>query len=166
MKPLPWAFRFACVASAGLLAPAAFPGRGGSDQCGPACRHTGSAENSEDQLRNTSKLSDGLRIALTKDGMSSFEVMIVLNVPKPDLSHMFGSSLPSKDSVGPKMRDAAIDAAEEAVSGILKRSGGKEIRRFRNAASILAQTSRTTLEELITSDFVLEIVENQRLSKD
>ena len=101
---------------------------------------------------------------LADKDQQTYEVMIVLDVPKPDLSHVFGTAGTGPAAPSAGGRQAAVEAAEQAVSEILRRTGSKEVRRFRNAAGILAVVDASAMDTLAASDHVLEIVENQRLS--
>lgn len=125
---------------------------------------TDSLEAMEDGLKHRAKISQNLQLAIEKDSNSPLDVLVVLNVPKPDLSHLFGSDGTAADSASPKSRDEMIDIAESAVHKILERTDGKALNRFRNAASVLARVSPAALEELAASDCVVEIVENGQLS--
>ncbi len=92
--------------------------------------------------------------------VSSYQVIIVLNVPKPDLSHVLGAA---KTSPNPEPRAASEEAAQNAVTEILSRSNATIERQLTNAASILAVVDAPTLHALDQSEHVLEIVENQKL---
>lgn len=92
--------------------------------------------------------------------VSSYEVIIVLNVPKPDLSHVLGAG---KASQSPEPVTASEEDAQSAVEDILSRSNAKIERHMANASSILAVVDAATLQELVQSEHVLEIVENQKL---
>ncbi|MEM7745239.1 MAG: hypothetical protein AAF409_16160 [Pseudomonadota bacterium] len=108
------------------------------------------------------KISSSVAAEMARSPDQHLDVVIVLNVPKPDLSHLFGKR-GAEPLLSEEERGRRIDAAEAEVAAILERTGGVELKRLRNAASMLVRVDAVAVENLAASDCVLEIIENATL---
>ena len=108
------------------------------------------------------KISSAVIAKMANDPSRDLDVVIVLNVPKPDLSHLF-EKRSAEPPLSEEERERRLDAAEADVAVILEHTGGVELKRLRNAASILVRVDASALEKLAASDCVAEIVENATL---
>ncbi|MDQ2091485.1 hypothetical protein [Marimonas arenosa] len=90
----------------------------------------------------------------------ALQVLVVLDVPQPDLSFLVS---PSAESDSTDVSQARKEAAEQSVADLLERHGGALIRRLPNASSLLAAVDRSTLDALAESPDVAEIVANETL---
>ena len=89
------------------------------------------------------------------------DVIVVLNVPQPDLSHIISGK--AAGPIATPDRNGLIDSAEQEIAKILDRTGAVELRKLRNAASVLAQVDQKALMALADSACVAEILGNARL---
>ncbi len=114
-------------------------------------------------MSDNSKISKGLRTLVGEDGDATYQVVIVLNVPKPDLSHVFGTSKSKQQLADPTLHKSTAADAQRAIEEIISRSNGTLQQRLENASSIVAVVDADTIKELERSEHVIEILENQRL---
>jgi hypothetical protein len=119
-------------------------------------------EEAERIVKHRATISQNVKAMIAHDPDQKLEVLIVLNVSKPNLSHVFGS-VPKNDSSVAPSRKVPLDEAVAAVTKIVQTGGGDQLTVLRNAASVLVRVDRETLESLEFSECVAEIVENARL---
>jgi predicted XRE-type DNA-binding protein len=118
----------------------------------------------ETEMMHRAKISENIKALIAQNSDQPLEVLVILNVSKPDLSHLFGKARTKDDAAVTNPR-VSIEQAEAAVAMIVQDGGGERLSILRNAASVLVRVDRVTLARLEHSDCVAEIVENARLKE-
>lgn len=119
---------------------------------------------SEQIVKHRATISQNVKAMIARESDKPLEVLIVLSVSKPDLSHVFGN-VRKKPGTAVANRPTSFEDALAAVTNIVQKGGGEKLNVLRNAASVLVRVDRETIESLERSECVSEIVENARLEE-